>query len=300
MPDPERREVQVQRARAKRVMQGFLTRQAHDLAQQVKAKYPAMRARLNKAAQDDIEDPESDNQDDTFDPIDAATASAAADAFIDDLDWQSFESLPDEIFDPLARTYKGARSAAVIQVGEVVDGLSPDEARSAINFDVVNSAAVDWAEDRAAEMVGMKRNAEGKLEPNPDAQWRIDETTRDAVRSLTTDALLQGWKADDLADAIVDDSAFGYDRALMIARTEMRFANSNGTLDAWRDSGRVEKKEWSTSNDDKVEEVCQANQEAGALELDEPFPSGDDAPPAHPNCRCVIVGTTYANDEDES
>lgn len=297
MPDPERREVVVQRARAKRIMQRFLTSQAHDIGQQVKAKYAALRDDMGKAARDDIED-ENDDQTDTFTPLDEAAASAAADALTDSLDWSSFETLPDEIFDPLARTYKGARSAAMIQVGEVVDGLGADEAKRAINFDVVNSAAVDWAEQRAAEMVGMKRVA-GKLVPNPDANWRIDETTRDAIRSLTQDALLEGWSADQLSDQIIDDAAFGYERANMIARTEMRFANSNGTLGAWRESGNVQKKGWSTSNDDKVEEVCQANADAGDIDLNEPFPSGDDAPPAHPNCRCVIVGSVYANDESE-
>lgn len=296
MPNPERREVQVQRTRVKRIMQRFLTAQAHDLASQAARKLDALRA-VRKAVNPDDED--QNDEADPFAPFDEAAATSAADALTEDLDWSSFETLPDEIFDPLARTYKGARSAAVIQVGEVADGLSTDAARSAINFDVVNSAAVDWAEARAAEMVGMKR-IDGKLVPNPDASWRIDETTRDAIRSLTQDALLEGWSADQLSGQIVDDAAFSYDRANMVARTEMRFANSQGTLDGWRDSGSVEKKAWSTANDDKVEEICQANADAGDIDLNDAFPSGDDAPPAHPNCRCVIVGTTYANDEEES
>jgi SPP1 gp7 family putative phage head morphogenesis protein len=295
MPDPERREVQVQRARLKRIIQRFLTTQAHDLAKQAAGKLDALRA-VHKAAGNEEED---DDETDSFTPYTEATASAAASEFTDSLDWQSFETLPDEIFDPLARTYKGARSAAVIQVGEVLDGMSEDEARSAVNFDVVNADAVDWAEARAAEMVGMRRTPEGKLEPNPDANWRIDETTRDALRSLTQDALLQGWSADQFAEQIIDDAAFSDTRASTIARTEMRLANSNGTLDGWKDSGRVATKAWSTAEDDKVEQVCQANADAGDIALDAAFPSGDDAPPAHPNCRCVIVGGAYANDEDD-
>ncbi|KVX81224.1 phage minor head protein [Burkholderia ubonensis] len=294
MPDPERREVTVQRARVKRIMQRFLTEQAHTLARQAAPKLEALRAKVYKAARSD-----DDDSPDAGQSFDEATAAAAADELTDDLDWSSFETLPDEIFDPIERTYRGARSAAVIQIGEVRDGLSGDEARSAVNFDVVNSAAVDWADARAAEMVGMKR-VDGELVPNPDARWRIDDATREAIRSLTQDALLEGWSAEQFTDQIVDNAAFGYERANMIARTETRLANSNGTVDAWREDGRVEKKGWSTAQDDKVEEVCQANEAAGDIPLDQAFPSGDDAPPAHPNCRCVIVGTTYANDEDES
>ena len=294
MPDPDRREVQVQRARARRIMQRFLTTQAHDLAKQAASKLEALRT-VHKAARDEGQD---DDETDAFAPFTEAAASAAASDLADSLDWSSFETLPDEIFDPLERTYKSARSAAVIQVGEVLDGMSEDEAQSAVNFDVVNSAAVDWAQARAAEMVGMSRTAEGQLVPNPDAHWRIDETTRDAVRSLTRDALLEGWSSDQFTQQLIDDAAFGYTRANTIARTEMRLANSNGTVDAWKESGRVATKAWSTAEDDKVEQLCQENADAGDIPLDAAFPSGDDAPPAHPNCRCVIVGGAYANDEE--
>ncbi|WP_423396033.1 phage minor head protein [Burkholderia sp. LMG 21824] len=294
MPDPERREVAVQRARIKRTMQRFLTELSHDIARQAGPKLDKLRADVHKAAKGD-----DDDETDSTTPLDETSAAAAADALDDELDWSSFETLPDEIFDPLARTYKGSRAQAVIQVGELRDGLTDSEARSAVNFDVVNDAAVEWAEGRAAEMIGMKR-VDGRLVDNPDARWRIDDTTREAIKSLTRDALMQGWSAEQFTNQIIDDSAFSYNRANMIARTEARFANSNGTLDAWRSDGRVEKKAWSTAEDDKVEEVCQGNAEAGDIPLDDAFPSGDAAPPAHPNCRCVIVGTTYANDEDES
>jgi SPP1 gp7 family putative phage head morphogenesis protein len=293
-PDPERREVQTQRARVKRTMQRFLTGLAHDIARQAGPKLDGLRAHVSKAAGN-----KDDEQPDEIPLFDEASAAAAAESLDDNLDWSSFETLPDEIFDPLARTYKGARAAAVIQVGEVREGLSSDAAREAVNFDVVNDAAVEWAEGRAAEMIGKKR-VDGELVDNPDARWRIDDTTREAIKSLTRDALEQGWSADQFTKQIIDDSAFDYKRANTIARTETRLANSNGTIDAWREVGRVEKKGWSTAEDDKVEEVCQANAEAGDIPLDDVFPSGDSAPPAHPNCRCVIVGTTYANDEDES
>jgi phosphohistidine phosphatase SixA len=35
-------------------------------------------------------------------------------------------------------------------------------------------------------------------------------------------------------------------------------------------------------------EVCQENADAGWIDMDEQFPSGDDEPPAHPNCGCEL------------
>ena len=38
---------------------------------------------------------------------------------------------------------------------------------------------------------------------------------------------------------------------------------------------------------------------AGAIGLDEDFPSGDDAPPAHPNCVCDVAAITSKDDDNE-
>lgn len=46
---------------------------------------------------------------------------------------------------------------------------------------------------------------------------------------------------------------------------------------------------WVTENDAKVDPVCAANQQAGQIRMGSPFPSGDTQPPAHPNCRCVLL-----------
>jgi phosphohistidine phosphatase len=35
-------------------------------------------------------------------------------------------------------------------------------------------------------------------------------------------------------------------------------------------------------------ETCQENADAGWIDMDEQFPSGDDEPPAHPNCNCEL------------
>jgi len=45
-------------------------------------------------------------------------------------------------------------------------------------------------------------------------------------------------------------------------------------------------------------EMCQENADAGWIDMDDTFPSGDDEPPAHPNCDCDIE-TRDASEEEE-
>ena len=140
----------------------------------------------------------------------------------------------------------------------------------------------------------MRRDELGRLVENPDAEWAIDGSTRDFLRGAVTDAIEGGWSNDKLAGAIDDAYAFSKDRAMMIARTETQMAANKGAVAGYKASGVVQRKQWLTAEDDLVEEDCIANSEAGpagdgTLGLDEDYPSGDDAPPAHPNCRCVIL-----------
>lgn len=146
-----------------------------------------------------------------------------------------------------------------------------------------------WGRTRAAEMVGMRRNDQGDLVPNPSAKWRIDDTTRDMLRGTVDEALVEGWSADELKAAILKDHAFSPERAESIARTEMAKADMAGTMEGYRASGVVVGKEWSTSQDDKVSDECNSCEAAGAIGLDDKFPTGEDAPPNHPGCRCTVL-----------
>ena len=48
-------------------------------------------------------------------------------------------------------------------------------------------------------------------------------------------------------------------------------------------------KSWVTVGDLRVsKEICQLNEAAGAIPIDQPFPSGHMFQPGHPNCRCTV------------
>lgn len=171
---------------------------------------------------------------------------------------------------------------ALAQVGLGVDATPGP-------FGIVDERAIHYAQWRSAEMVGMRRDELGNLIENPNAEWQITQSTRDMMRGDIETALQEGWSNDKLRDSLMENYAFSKERAMVIARTETNKAASQGALDGYKASGVVEGKLWLTADDDKVSEECEANGAAGVLPLDADFPSGDDAPPVHPNCRCAIA-----------
>lgn len=180
------------------------------------------------------------------------------------LDWSGLVSI---IEPSLADTYAEVGSAAWKDLG------------AKGTFDQLNERAAAYARERAAELVGMKYDEDGNLVENPDAEWAITDTTRDDIRDLVERAFTDGMSPDELSTAI-EDLIDDPDRADMIALTELADVQSAADLDAAKESGVVTGKFWLLGENPC--ELCLENADAGVIELDEEFPSGDDAPSAHP------------------
>lgn len=74
----------------------------------------------------------------------------------------------------------------------------------------------------------------------------------------------------------------------MIARTEVIASYAAGSLEGYRLSNTVKSKQWLTAGDERVDPECQLNADQGAVLLDLNFATGHQAPPVHPNGRCVL------------
>lgn len=131
--------------------------------------------------------------------------------------------------------------------------------------------AVEWASDNAAEAI-----------------TGIDETTAELIADAVMNGIERQLGVPGTANLIEDvlDGISTY-RAEMIATTEMNAAMSAATL-AKLYAGARDYKQWILGPDPC--EVCIDNADASPIPIDEDFPSGDDSPPAHPNCRCAVAG----------
>lgn len=122
----------------------------------------------------------------------------------------------------------------------------------------------------------------------------INDTTQriiaDAIEEGITERLgVDGTKR--LLLATIKDMAAN--RARMIASTEMNDAFSEATLRKLNRIG-VEYKQWILSVD--ACPICEENADASPIPIDGIFPSGDERPPAHPNCRCAVSGARAPED----
>ena len=248
------------RAKLARAIAAFLATQAEPMAVQINR----TRAAMGKAA------PVGDSE------------KNAIEIILAQVDFAGWSILAGDVEQILAEIVANGAAAALVQVG-----LDVESRRDVLN--VVNEFALSYAKRRSAAMVGMRVDELGRLVPNPNAVWQITEGTREYLRAAIRDAIDEGLSNQDLAARLAESYGFSKRRAMVIARTETNRASNEGSLASYKASGLVTAKEWLTAEDDLVSPECQENGEAGPIGLDAKFPSGDECPPVHPNCRCTIA-----------
>lgn len=148
--------------------------------------------------------------------------------------------------------------------------------------------AEDYAAERSAELAGMGRDAEGNLVDNPDPHWPLTDVMKRDLEESVTQAILEGWTAEQLAAVIEASYSLSPERATVIANTELTNAQSAGTYSLWRQSGVVTLVQWVTSPDHTVDDDCDDYEAQGVVPLGHEFDVGLFSPRAHPNCRCSL------------
>lgn len=105
-----------------------------------------------------------------------------------------------------------------------------------LSFGLLDEAATQYAEDRAAEMVGMRRLEDGSLVKNPNAEWAISKTVRQRIHDTVAKAVEEGWTGKQLA-AELESPDIWRARADAIARTEVAIAVNQGAAETYRAAG---------------------------------------------------------------
>lgn len=115
----------------------------------------------------------------------------------------------------------------------------------------------------------------------------LDKTTVERLAGTIADAYEQGADFDGVVSAVKSEFAYmATSRAQMIAQTELNDAYNQSIMHFGEEAGAT-KKSWDTDLAPCI--ICIENELAGLIDIDEDFPSGDDAPPGHPNCMCSLM-----------
>jgi hypothetical protein len=116
----------------------------------------------------------------------------------------------------------------------------------------------------------------------------IDDTTCGRLASAVADTFARGGSYDDVVSAIKDVfSKASSVRADMIARTALADAYNGALLRSAKAGTKYKYKSWAPDGQ-CCGEICQPNVDAGPIPIDEPFPSGHQAPTGHLGCDCSI------------
>ena len=213
---------------------------------------------------------------------------------IQSLDFSGWAVLAEDSADILETVCSATGARAVAQVGF-------SDSYEALH-QTVDARALEFARTRGAEYVGMLRQSDGSLLPDPNPKRAITDATREMLRADIADAVEQGLSVKDLTAKFQESAAFGEARARTIAQTELLNASAEGAWIGYQASG-VQFKRWFAGNegesDDGLCDACQLNEDAGVIPMDDAFPSGHMHPVAHPHCRCAFCAVV-AKDPDEA
>jgi hypothetical protein len=127
----------------------------------------------------------------------------------------------------------------------------------------------------------LRENSLSKLTGN------FADTTVERLQGALADAWDKGGSYDQMVSAIKDTFAdFSDSRAAMIAQTESSDAY-NATRESIALEAGLDEHAWETESGDPCQ-ICLDNEDEDYIDIDEDFSSGDSAPPAHPNCECLV------------
>lgn len=138
-------------------------------------------------------------------------------------------------------------------------------------FRVVNEKAIPFVRERGLVLA------------------KLSESTKDQLRPLIEKSISESHNVNTLKDELQNSYAFSDARAMMIARTELAFADSFGNYQAWDESGLVKYKRSLLGTNENHGQFDISNANQGIIEFDKAFGSGHLMPPYHPNCICTLI-----------
>lgn len=140
-----------------------------------------------------------------------------------------------------------------------------------------------YARQRAAELVGKRIDKDGNIIENPNADYRISDTTRDSIRESIRTSLSIGETQQEAVDrlrSVIKDPR----RAELIAQTESVNTFQGGLLQFGLKAGAVGKESQTLGAVDR----CATYAQQGIVAIDYLYDDTYSGPAYHPRCRCGL------------
>ena len=183
---------------------------------------------------------------------------------LDSYDWDWWEKYSSEVIAEI-------EAATSIALSTTFSEMAPG---------IVQLVAADYARQRGAALLRL------------DGDVSVVAMTRRRVNELVATAVSEGQGLGTLQKALREDFCFSVERARTVARTETATALGEGGKRAAANQG-LDEKQWVTQGDILVDGgedgPCVQNAAQGWIRVTDPFTSGHDTVPSHPNCRCTVI-----------
>jgi SPP1 gp7 family putative phage head morphogenesis protein len=124
---------------------------------------------------------------------------------------------------------------------------------------------------------------------SPDQCWKLIAST---FTDVITNGIENGNSVIEIRNTLTGDDMLSFSKmqSTRITRTEVLRASNQSGLDAWKQSGVVEGKQWITAGaDDECADYEGQIETLSGNFYDDTSEFADGDPPLHPNCRCTLI-----------
>jgi hypothetical protein len=179
-------------------------------------------------------------------------------------------------------------------LGEVAADEWLGKAREAKKADDIEVNWDTWKPGDVDTALNIKNFQKYLAKVNADSYFKtFNKETVINLGTALSDSIELGLDAESAA-VMISKHVASPSRALTIAITEQNRAMSFSTIERYKDAG-LAKMEWAVSDPC---DICAKN-DGQVIQIGQSFASGDQQPPAHPHCRCVLLPVIPGMEDDD-
>ena len=201
-----------------------------------------------------------------------------------------------------AKAYVTKLDALSISIGENIQKLADTQAQDMEDMSLNHYEEVYFTTEAALSTntgigIGFDRVSEAQLKQAVQTKWvggsfsdKIWANKNKLINTLTTllpQEFVRGKGPSEVAKTMADQLNVAYSNANRLVRTEMNHISNRATLNAFKDTGIVDKYEYTATLDSRTSEVCMDLD--GKTFLTKDAQAGVNMPPMHPYCRSTII-----------